>query len=169
MKWTWPSTLLLVVAFIVPFLHCANAGTIEDLTQDLKDKTMVSLQPLVEKFDNLPPKGKFGISALGGFAITKISIRTTMKAVKIGGAAFIMTEVLHQAGVLDSVSNRSEASHEIIYGIRQKIASTVNGCRIAVRRKLNVDNMRQVYKSCLENEKMGTLGFTTGAVAGLLF
>ena len=79
-----------------------------------------------------------------------------------------MTEVLHQAGVLDEISYPSDSSHKFIHDMRQKIASTVNDCRITVRKHLNVDNMRKVYTSCLENEKMGTLGFTTGAVAGLL-
>ena len=83
-----------------------------------------------------------------------------------------MTEVLHQAGVLDDISypssSSSDSSHKFIRGIRQKITSTVNDCRITVRKHLSVENMRQVYKSCLENDKMGTLGFTTGAVAGLL-
>jgi hypothetical protein len=166
MKWTWSSTLLF--AFVFSILHSTNAGKLEDIMDDLRERTMVCLQPLFERFDDLPPKGKFGVSAVGGFAATKISIRTTMKAVKVGGAAFIMTEVLHQAGVLDDASNRSDLSHDFFHGIQQKVASTVNDCRIAVREHLNMDNMRRVYKSCLENEKMGTLGFTTGAVAGLL-
>mmetsp|Transcript_12661 Transcript_12661/g.23732 ORF Transcript_12661/g.23732 Transcript_12661/m.23732 type:complete len:168 (-) Transcript_12661:88-591(-) len=166
MKWAWSLTLL--IAFIFPLLHCVNAGKVEDVVDDLREKTIDSLQPLFDKFDDLPPKGKFGVSAIGGFAITKISMRTTIKVVKVGGAAFIMTEVLHQAGVLDDFSYPSDSSHKFILGIRQKIASTVNECRITVRKHLNVDNMRQVYKSCLQNEKMGTLGFTTGAVAGLL-
>jgi len=140
------------------------SSTMEDTVDNIKE----ALQPLKDKYDDLPPKGKFGIGAIGGFACTKMTVGTTVKVAKITGAAFIISEVLNQAGVFEMVS-LPEQGDDMILAVRKKVSGAVNDCRLAVRKHLSVDKFRSGYESCLRADKMGTLGFTTGAVAGLVW
>jgi len=78
------------------------------------------------------------------------------------------SEVLNQVGVLDKV-DLPEGSDQFVNNIKQKITGAVNDCRLAVRSHCSVDKIRDAYGSALEKDKMGTLGWTTGAVAGLVW
>lgn len=44
---------------------------------------------LKEKYDSLPPKGKFATGAFVGFVGAKAFVGSAVKAIKIGGAAFV--------------------------------------------------------------------------------
>ncbi|GFH48307.1 hypothetical protein CTEN210_04783 [Chaetoceros tenuissimus] len=135
------------------------------------------MQPIVEKYEQLPPQGKFGVASIGGFVGTKISIRSTGKLLRISGATFLLSEVMHQAGLLDEIAKKGDEFVDInltaegenaLKGIKQRICSTVNECRMKVRKELNMEKIRSHYQELLEKDKLGTLGFTTGAVFGLL-
>ena len=175
------SPLLFAFVFVLfTFTTTAAAGNvIEETMESVKKQTIRSLQPLHQQYESLPPKARFGVSALGGFLATKLTIRQTVKIAKFGGAAFVISEVMHQAGVLeiekgtfggiemdDILSDRSE---EALKGFKQKVFHRIDQCRMTVREQLNLGKIREEYKNCLERDKLGTLGFTTGTVAGLVW
>jgi len=59
-------------------------------TENIKHMISEKLQPITEKYKELPPKGRFGVSSAAGFVTTKLTVRSTVKAAKVTGAAFIM-------------------------------------------------------------------------------
>lgn len=146
-------------------LVMAIPEVIEDAVNVIKSRTKDAIEPICEKYDELPSQGKFGAGVVGGYTVTKLSVRTTVKAAKYTGAAFILSEVLNQAGILDHVSEDGE---EIMLKARQKVTGVVNDCRLAVRKHLSYEKFRSCYEECMKKDKMGTLGFTTGAVASLV-
>lgn len=84
---------------------------------------------------------------------------------------------MHQAGLLDEIAKKGDELVDInltaegenaLKGLKQRICSTVNECRMKVRKELNMEKVRSHYQELLEKDKLGTLGFTTGAVFGLL-
>lgn len=44
---------------------------------------------LKEKYDELPPKGKFASGAFLGFAGSRFAVKSAVSIVKVAGAAFI--------------------------------------------------------------------------------
>jgi len=175
----------LLFAFVLFFFTLSNSITtaaasniIEETMETVKQQTLRSIQPLNEQYNSLPPKAKFGVSALGGFLATKLTIRQTVKIAKFGGAAFVLSEVMHQTGVLDTIEGNtnidfddilSDGSEEALRGLKQKVCHRIDQCRMTVREQLNLNKIREEYKNCLDRDKLGTLGFTTGAVAGLVW
>mmetsp|Transcript_10741 Transcript_10741/g.13580 ORF Transcript_10741/g.13580 Transcript_10741/m.13580 type:complete len:191 (-) Transcript_10741:79-651(-) len=132
---------------------------------DVTDNNII--QPLKEQYDNLPPKGKFVSMAIAGFATSRVTVRTSVKAIKYTGAAFIISEVLNHAGILDDIE-LSEESTQVFKMVKRKITSKVNDCRLLVRKHCSMHNIRDTFDNCIEKDKLATLGFTTGAVAGLV-
>lgn len=144
--------------------------TLQETLTSLQSSTTETLQPLIDQYDSLPPKGRFGIGCIGGYTVTKLSVRTAVRAAKYTGAAFILSEVLNHAGVLDPISDKmSDEGAEIANIVRKKVKMVVNDCRMAVRNHVRLDKMREGYERCMERDQLGTLGFTTGAVAGLVW
>ena len=140
-----------------------SANFIEESIETLQNQ----LEPLQQKYSELPSKGKFGVSFMGGFITTKISIKQTIKIAKYSGAAFIISEVMHHAGVLKD-ANFSEGTDKKLQIWKHKLIKEVDQCRMKVKKELTLEKVREGYKKCLEREKFGTIGFTTGTVAGLI-
>ena len=78
------------------------------------------------------------------------------------------SEVLDQTGVLDDVE-LSEDSSTVLAIAKRKMKTTVNDCRYIVKDHLNIEKMRSTFRACQEKDKLATMGFTTGAVAGLVW
>mmetsp|Transcript_2348 Transcript_2348/g.3496 ORF Transcript_2348/g.3496 Transcript_2348/m.3496 type:complete len:174 (+) Transcript_2348:118-639(+) len=141
---------------------------LKEMFDDTKENFKETIQPAKEKYEELPPKGKFGVGALAGYVATKTTVRSTVKAAKYTGAAFIISEVLNQAGVLEKVDIPA-GGNEMLQNVKQKVTGAVNDCRLAVRKHCSVDKARNIFQVAIKKDKMGTLGFTTGAVAGLVW
>lgn len=56
----------------------------------LIQKIMDATQPIKDSYSNLPPKGKFATGAVVGFSTVRFTLSTATRALKIGGAAFLM-------------------------------------------------------------------------------
>jgi hypothetical protein len=78
------------------------------------------------------------------------------------------SEVLDQVGVLDNVE-LSEDSSTVLAIAKRKMRDTVNDCRHVVKDHLSIEKMRSNFRACQETDKLATMGFTTGAVAGLVW
>jgi hypothetical protein len=63
---------------------------LEDATENVKVICGDLLKPIQRRYASLPPKGKFVSTAVVGFVTSKCAVKTTVKAAKIGGAAFIV-------------------------------------------------------------------------------
>jgi hypothetical protein len=146
----------------------ATPELIEETMDTIKYTALRVTQPLYEKYDELPGNGKFGVGAVGGYIATKLSIRTTVTAAKYTGAAFILSEVMNQAGLLDRVAPSGNGD-EMLFKVKRKVTKTVNDCRLAAKKHLSYETFKSGYETCVKKDKMGTLGLTTGAVAGLVF
>jgi hypothetical protein len=119
-------------------------------------------------YDDLPPEGKFAAGAFVGFAGCKLTSKTITKGVKFTGAAFIVTEVLNQAGLLDSSDNDSQ-SVQVLNQVKERTRNCINNIRSNIHQNISLDHIRNVYKNMMEEDRMGTCGLTTGVVAGLIW
>ena len=118
-------------------------------------------QYLKEKYDDLPENGKFATGAIAGFGVSRVAIKSATKVVKIAGAAFVATEALNAAGVLDDLP--TYASEEAA-NMKQKVLSVANNLRNSVRRRLGPDGLKRLMKS----DRMATMGAATGAFVGFI-
>jgi len=112
------------------------------------------LEFIRKQFQKLPEGGKFGVTAVGSFAVSKSAIA----AVKVGAAAFVASEVLNAAGFL------SDDGQGVVDDLKHKLVNNVNKYRTAGRRLLK----GQTFRGWMEKEKMASLGAATGTIAGLL-
>jgi hypothetical protein len=143
----------------------ATPEIIEDAVDTIKTK---AIDPLYEKYEELPPNGRFGVGLASGYVGTKVSIRSTVKAAKYTGAAFLLSEVLNQTGMLDKVAPSGNGD-EMLSKLKRKMSNTVNHCRSVARENLSYEKIQSCFEKCVKKDRMGTLGLTTGAVAGLIF
>ena len=158
-------SLFLCLATTHPVL--ATPEIVEDAIDSIKTTASNIIQPLKEKYNDLPENAKFGVGALGGYVLTKTTIRTTVKVTKYTGAAFILSEVLNHAGLLDKVSPSGNGD-EMLSKAKRKVTNTVNTCRLAAEKHLSYEKFKETFDKCVEKDKMGTLGVTTGTVMGLI-
>jgi hypothetical protein len=57
---------------------------------------------------------------------------------------------------------------DMIQNLKTTITTKLNQCRILIRQHCSMDKIKNQYETCLTNDRVGTLGFTTGAVAALV-
>jgi len=122
----------------------------------------------MQYYDDLPPKGKFAAGAFVGFAGCKLTSKTITKGVKFTGAAFIVSEVLNQAGLLES-SDDDAQSMQVLNHLKERTQNCINNIRSNIRQNFSLDHVRSVYRNMMEEDRMGTCGLTTGVVAGLIW
>lgn len=162
-------------------LQCHTAGSCRHLTyatdihlslqpivDQAKDTVGNLLEPFRDQYKTLSPKGKFVTGAVAGIASSKVVVRTSMKAIKYTSAVIIITEVLSRSGVLDEVE-LSEESNQVVHLVRQKTVQTVAFCRDCIHKHATTENLRNIYEYALKRDKMTTMGFATGAAAGLVW
>mmetsp|Transcript_17663 Transcript_17663/g.19127 ORF Transcript_17663/g.19127 Transcript_17663/m.19127 type:complete len:172 (-) Transcript_17663:259-774(-) len=116
------------------------------------------------QYETLPDQGKFASGAVLGFGASKVAVNSAVKFVKIAGAAFIATEVLEAAGILDMDKAFDSAGIEK-ESIKRKALSKVSDIRKSVRDKFDGENIKKWIKT----DKMGAFGAATGAFIGFLF
>eukprot|EP00566_Odontella_aurita_P027477 CAMPEP_0113559950 /NCGR_PEP_ID=MMETSP0015_2-20120614/19171_1 /TAXON_ID=2838 /ORGANISM="Odontella" /LENGTH=168 /DNA_ID=CAMNT_0000461623 /DNA_START=39 /DNA_END=545 /DNA_ORIENTATION=- /assembly_acc=CAM_ASM_000160 len=139
------------------------------LAQDQDDLFGAVVDPLWQKFEELPPKGKFATGAFAGFAATRIAVGTVTKTIKFAGAAFIASEVMNAAGVFDKIDiDISEEQSALLGRAKRRVTSTVNGFRQHVRQQLTPAKVQANIESALQKERMATIGAAAGAFAGCI-
>jgi predicted thioredoxin/glutaredoxin len=79
-----------------------------------------------------------------------------------------VTEVLNQAGLLDSSDNDSQ-SVQVLNQVKERTRNCINNIRSNIHQNISLDHIRNVYKNMMEEDRMGTCGLTTGVVAGLIW
>ena len=86
------NSLFLILSLLVQLLNTSycNASVFEDVTDNVKSICGDLVKPIRRQYANLPAKGKFVSTAVVGFVTTKCAVKTTVKAAKVGGAAFIV-------------------------------------------------------------------------------
>jgi hypothetical protein len=130
------------------------------------------LEPIQQQYQQLSPKGKFISTAFVGFTTSRATVRTTVQIAKYTGAAFIISEVLNSAGVLNNDSDSNDDNDNVsilaVQTLKHKVTTKVNECRLLVREHMSVQKVKLNFDDCLEKDRVGTLGFTTGIVAALV-
>lgn len=56
----------------------------------------------------------------------------------------------------------------MIQQFKSAVTSQVNNCRLVIRKHCDLTKMKAQFETCLENDRVGTLGFASGAVAALI-
>lgn len=87
--------MLLLMCINVAHVHAQDMSDtqimIHEKKEQLLDFTKANIiQPIKEQYSTLSPKGKFFSTAFVGFATSRVTVKTTVKAAKYAGAAFIM-------------------------------------------------------------------------------
>jgi uncharacterized membrane protein (Fun14 family) len=149
--------LLFVVTLCCP--TTANAAvTIDNDPTEIVAKWVSNAR---EQYDRLPDQGKFATGAVVGFTTSKMAVKSAVKFVKIAGAAFIATEVLEAAGILDV---DSYVDTEATENLKQKAISKIGDIRKSIHKRFDGNNL----KRWMEKDKMGTMGAAAGAFFGFL-
>lgn len=152
-----PILLFFFFTFCCPTI--ANAtGTTENDPTEIMQKWVVTAR---QQYDKLPDQGKFATGAVVGFTTSKLAVRSAVKFVKIAGAAFVATEVLEAAGILEMDSFTGTESSE---NIKRKAISKIGEFRKSIRKRFDGKNI----KRWMEADKMGTFGAAAGAFFGFL-
>lgn len=135
----------------------------------LKSSALRIIDPIKSQYyDDLPLKGKFAVGTVLGFTGCKLTSRTVSKGLKLTGAAFICSEVLNQAGILDSIDEDSD-SLQVLNRLKLTTKNCINNVRTSIRTNFSLDHIRSAYKDMLDEDRMGTCGLTTGIIAGLIW
>eukprot|EP00428_Durinskia_dybowskii_P046548 CAMPEP_0170352310 /NCGR_PEP_ID=MMETSP0116_2-20130129/77466_1 /TAXON_ID=400756 /ORGANISM="Durinskia baltica, Strain CSIRO CS-38" /LENGTH=156 /DNA_ID=CAMNT_0010606235 /DNA_START=124 /DNA_END=594 /DNA_ORIENTATION=+ len=120
---------------------------------------------LQEKYEEMPEKGRFAAGAVAGFVGSRVAVRSAVTIIKVAGAAYIATEVMNAAGVLDDIDVRlSDEQTELVQGLKRRALTLADEFRTTVRRRLNPDKI----KLLMEKDRMATMGVATGAFVGFL-
>lgn len=119
-------------------------------------------------YDNLPPKGKFATGAIVGFAFSRFTVNSAVSALKMTGAAFIASEVIHRSGVFDSVNLLSDENAELLALVNRSFTRRVTNFSTEVRSHLKPERVQATVNSALSQEKMCTIGAATGAFVGFI-
>mmetsp|Transcript_18934 Transcript_18934/g.38901 ORF Transcript_18934/g.38901 Transcript_18934/m.38901 type:complete len:163 (+) Transcript_18934:133-621(+) len=149
--------LFVVLSFCYPNIVDASRNTEIDPTEILQKWVLTAR----EQYDNFPDQGKFATGAVVGFTTSKLAVKSAVKFVKIAGAAFVATEVLEAAGILEL---DSFAETETSESIKRKALSKIGDIRKSIRNRLDGKNI----KRWMETDKMGSFGVAAGAFFGFL-
>ena len=125
------------------------------------------ISPLHDEYKKLPPQGKFATGAVVGFAGSRCALKSAVKVLRVGGAAFVVTEILHTTGALDT-SRWPLEHHSALQAVQDSIMRAVKDCRSCLRCHLDPDNLRGMISNCVEKDKPGSAGFAAGVLAGLM-
>lgn len=125
------------------------------------------LTPLKKKYDTLPPKGKFATGALAGFTATRVVASTAIKGAKIVGVAFVASEVLNYAGLLD-VDELMKENADLVNRVQKTFKTNMDKVRVQIRHHLNPNSVKGYIETAVEKDRMGTLGLATGIASGIL-
>mmetsp|Transcript_8476 Transcript_8476/g.12322 ORF Transcript_8476/g.12322 Transcript_8476/m.12322 type:complete len:182 (-) Transcript_8476:356-901(-) len=122
--------------------------------------------PIVEKYEDLPPKGKFATGAFVGITTTRYAVKTAVGVMKLTAAAFLISEALSFAGL--TKVDLSEENEQIVKHIKNSVMQGVEDCRVKIRVHLNPEKIRSRIAEGVEHDKYGSAGLVVGATAGLL-
>jgi len=121
-----------------------------------------------QKYNDLPDRGKFVSGALTGFVASRIIVVPTVKIGKTLGATFIVAEIMNSAGFLDDRKYVSEDQQVFFNRAKQQFVEKVNAGRIIIRENISINKLRSSFANAMEQDKMTTVGLTSGAVAALI-
>jgi hypothetical protein len=113
-----------------------------------------------ETYEDLPPPGKFAAGAVLGFTGTRFVVNKAVGIAKIAGAAFIASEALNAAGVLEKIPKENMQTVQMV---KQSAVNVLEDFRLTVRRRLKPEGIRNSFEAMLNKERMTTLGFASGA------
>jgi len=165
MNFLWKKRLIPILLLVCLAVMCpkgvaasGNGGGGDTDPKQILEKWVSAAR---SQYDTLPDQGKFATGALVGFTTSKVAVNSAVKFVKIAGAAFVATEVLEAAGILDM---EALAESESSAGIKRKAITKIGEIRTSIRRRLDGKNI----KKWMETDRMGSLGAATGAFFGFL-
>lgn len=118
---------------------------------------------LKQKYDDLPENGKLATGAVAGYGVSRVAIKSAVTVVKVAGAAFVATEALNAAGVLDEIKFPDSLTDEK-ENLKRRALSVANGFRNGVRERLKPETLKRY----METERMASIGFASGAFLGFV-
>jgi hypothetical protein len=118
---------------------------------------------LKQKYDDLSENGKLATGAIAGFGVSRVVIKSAVGVVKVAGAAFVATEAMNAAGILDDIKIPDSYSDER-ENLKRRALTVANNFRNGVRKQVNPERLQSLMKT----DRMATLGFCSGAFVGFL-
>lgn len=109
---------------------------------------------LKEKYEMLPPAGKFVATAAAGFVGSRLALKTFVRAAKVAGCVFIASEVLSASGALDDMPPYIDEQVQAVAGAKNRVLREARKLHNGVREQL-------------KKEKMAAIGFASGAFVGM--
>eukprot|EP00980_Cylindrotheca_fusiformis_P030800 scaffold25436_cov127-Cylindrotheca_fusiformis.AAC.8 len=118
---------------------------------------------LKQKYEELPESGKFATGAVAGFGVSRVALNSAVTVVKCAGAAFVATEAMNAAGVLDDLKMPDKYEAEI-ENLKRRALLVANNFRNGVRKNIGPDKLRRLMKT----DRTATIGFCSGAFVGFV-
>lgn len=144
-------SIFLLLALLAP-----TAGAEESPFQSTYDY-------LKQKYDDLPENGKLATGAVAGYGVSRVAIKSAVTVVKVAGAAFVATEALNAAGILDEIKF-PDAYSDSKENLKRRALTAANGFRNGVRERLKPETL----KNFMETDRMASIGFASGAFLGFV-
>jgi hypothetical protein len=144
--------LLLLLVALVALSGKARAQV--EVVEDEEQQTNGPFHAIQEKYEDLPPAGKFVATAAVGFVGSRVALKTFVRVAKVGGAAFIASEVLSASGAMDEMPSFVDDHVQTVASAKDRV---VSGAR----------KFRRRVRESLKKERMAALGFAAGAFVGM--
>ena len=148
-----------------------NDSSNENIIDELGDNAnaMQQLQHTFVKlthryYDPLPEKARCAVGTICGFASSRIAMGVANRAIRLTGAVWVASEVLHTSGFCDETKCVPEEMRPWIGIIRRGLIKQCNNVRTIARKIYNQDRIQEIAK----RDGMFAGGFASGAFVGFV-
>ncbi|KAL3827049.1 hypothetical protein ACHAXA_007556 [Cyclostephanos tholiformis] len=115
-------------------------------------------------YDPLPRQGKCAIGSICGFAASRISLGVANRIFRLGGATWVLSEVLHSSGFCDETKCVPEEARPWISILRRMLIRQCIKVRLAARKLWNKEMIREIA----QRDEVLSGGFAAGAFIGFV-
>lgn len=140
-----------------------------DDSEEISVNAMQQLQHTFVKltqryYDPLPVKAKCAVGTICGFASSRIALGVANRLVRVTGAIWVASEVLHTSGFCDETKCVPEEMRPWIGIIRRALVKQCVRVRLMARKIYNQERIREIAKK--DSQFAG--GFASGAFIGFV-
>ena len=129
--------------------------------QQLKHTT----NKLIQKYyDPLPKQGKCAIGTICGFTASRLTLGVANRIVRLAGATWVLSEVLHSSGFCDEAKCVPEEARPWVGIVRNALIKQCIKVRLIARKIWDQERIRELA----QKDKMAAGGFAAGAFIGFV-
>jgi hypothetical protein len=137
---------------------------LDDVTTALQQFKHTTDRLVRRYYDPLPRQGKCAIGSICGFAASRISLGVANRIFRLGGATWVLSEVLHTSGYCDEAMCVPEEARPWIGILRRTLIRQCVRVRSAARKLWDQELIREIAR----RDEVLSGGFAVGAFVGFV-